>query len=137
MKKKDFKRTSVLLINTDQNSLYKMTLWGPERVKKHAMIKPRCVCCLTSKLCLTPFAIPWPITHQAPLSMRFFKQEYWSGCHFLLQGIFPTQGLNSVSCVSRVTCIARGFFTTGSPRSNPRNIQICNSQETCTSNGWV
>ena len=22
------------------------------------------------------------------------RQEYWSGCHFLLQGIFPTQGLN-------------------------------------------
>ena len=26
--------------------------------------------------------------------MGFSKQEYWSGCHFLLQGIFPTQGLN-------------------------------------------
>ena len=23
-----------------------------------------------------------------------FPQEYWSGCHFLLQGIFPAQGLN-------------------------------------------
>ena len=22
--------------------------------------------------------------------MRFSRQEYWSGCHFLLQGIFPT-----------------------------------------------
>ena len=27
--------------------------------------------------------------------MGFSRQEYWSGfCHFLLQGIFPTQGLN-------------------------------------------
>ena len=26
--------------------------------------------------------------------MGFPKQEYWSGLHFLLQGIFPTQGLN-------------------------------------------
>ena len=24
----------------------------------------------------------------------FSRQEYWSGCHFLLQGFFPTQGLN-------------------------------------------
>ena len=24
----------------------------------------------------------------------FPRQEYWSGCHFLLQGIFPTQGSN-------------------------------------------
>ena len=35
-----------------------------------------------------------PYIHQAPLSMRFSRQEYCSGCHFLLQGIFPTQGSN-------------------------------------------
>ena len=26
--------------------------------------------------------------------MEFLRQEYWSGCHFLLQGIFLTQGSN-------------------------------------------
>ena len=26
--------------------------------------------------------------------MGFSRQEYWSGCHALLQGIFATQGLN-------------------------------------------
>ena len=31
---------------------------------------------------------------QFPLSLGFPRQEYWSGCHFLLQGIFPTQGSN-------------------------------------------
>ena len=31
---------------------------------------------------------------QAPLSMELPRQEYWSGCHFLLQGIFLTQGSN-------------------------------------------
>ena len=39
----------------------------------------------------------WPhglLAHQVPLSMEFSRQEYWSGCHFLLQGIFPTQELN-------------------------------------------
>ena len=40
------------------------------------------------------FATPWAVTHQAPLSMEFSRQEYWSGFHFLLQGIFQTQGLN-------------------------------------------
>ena len=29
---------------------------------------------------------------QAPLSMGFSRQEYWSGCHFLLQRIFLIQG---------------------------------------------
>ena len=32
--------------------------------------------------------------HQAPLSMRFSRQEYWMGSHSLLQGIFQTQGSN-------------------------------------------
>ena len=30
----------------------------------------------------------------APLSIEFSRQEYWNGLHFLLQGIFMTQGLN-------------------------------------------
>ena len=46
------------------------------------------------------FSTPWTVTHQAPLPMEFSRQEYWSGCHFLLQGIFPTRGLNpSLLCL--------------------------------------
>ena len=37
----------------------------------------------------------WNVAYQAPLSMGFSRQEYWSGLPFLLQGIFPTQRLNS------------------------------------------
>ena len=40
------------------------------------------------------FCTPWTVAHQAPLSVEFSSQEYWVGCHFLLQGIFATQGLN-------------------------------------------
>ena len=40
------------------------------------------------------FVTPWNVAHWAPLSMRFPRQEYWVGCYFLLQGIFPTQGSN-------------------------------------------
>ena len=40
------------------------------------------------------FVTPWTVARQAPLSMGFSRQEYWSGCHALLQGIFPTQGSN-------------------------------------------
>ena len=38
---------------------------------------------LVAKSCLT-LAISWTLACQAPLSMRFSRQEYWSGCHFLL-----------------------------------------------------
>ena len=46
-------------------------------------------CCLISKSYLTP------VTHQAPLSMGFSRQEDWSGLSRPPQGIFPTQGSNS------------------------------------------
>ena len=49
--------------------------------------------CLAVKLCLT-LMIPWTIAHQAPLSMGFSRQEYWSGLPFLSQGIFPMQDSN-------------------------------------------
>ena len=35
---------------------------------------------------------PWTVAHQAPLSMKFPRQEYWSGLPLFLQGIFLTQG---------------------------------------------
>ena len=47
------------------------------------------------------FVVPWTAAHQAPLPTEFSRQEDWSGLHFLRQGIFPNQGLNSVSCIGR------------------------------------
>ena len=40
------------------------------------------------------FVVPWTVTHQAPLSMGFSRQEYWSVLSSLFQGIFLTQGSN-------------------------------------------
>ena len=39
------------------------------------------------------FATPWTVTHQAPLSMGFYRQEYWSGLPFPTPGDLPN--LNS------------------------------------------
>jgi len=36
----------------------------------------------------------WTVACQAPLSMGFSRQEYWSGFLSPLQRIFPTQGSN-------------------------------------------
>ena len=44
--------------------------------------------------CVWLFTTLWTVARQAPLSMGFSRQEYWSGCHALFQRIFPTQGLN-------------------------------------------
>ena len=40
------------------------------------------------------FATQWCVAYQAPQSMGFSRQEYWSASHFLLQGILLTQETN-------------------------------------------
>ena len=39
------------------------------------------------------FATPWTVAHQAPSSMEFSRQEYWSGLPFLSPGDFPNPGI--------------------------------------------
>ena len=39
------------------------------------------------------FAIPWTVTHQAPPSMGFFRQEYWSGLPFPSPGDLSDPGI--------------------------------------------
>ena len=49
---------------------------------------------LVAKSCPT-LATPWTVAHQAPLSVDFPGKNTGVGCHFLFQGIFLTQELNS------------------------------------------
>ena len=42
------------------------------------------------------FMTPWTVAYQAPLSMGFSRQEFWSGLPLPSRGIFPTQGLNHI-----------------------------------------
>ena len=41
------------------------------------------------------FTTPWTAAHQAPLSMGFPRQEYWSGCHCLLWTINTSEPLTT------------------------------------------
>ena len=43
--------------------------------------------------CVWLFATPWTVTHQAPLSMEFSRQEYWSGLPFPSPGYLPNPGI--------------------------------------------
>ena len=40
-----------------------------------------------------PFATPWTVAHQAPTSMEFSRQEYWSGLPFPSPGDLPNPGI--------------------------------------------
>ena len=39
------------------------------------------------------FATPWTVAHQAPPSMEFSRQEYWSGLPFASPGDLPNPGI--------------------------------------------
>ena len=59
------------------------------------------------------FVTPWTVTHQAPLSMGFSRQEYWSGLPFLPPGDLPNPGIEPMS-----PALAGRLFTT-EPPGNP------------------
>ena len=46
------------------------------------------------------FATPWIATFQAPLSIGFSRQEYWSGLPFPSLGDLPYPGIQPALCVS-------------------------------------
>ena len=64
------------------------------------------------------FATPWTVAHQAPLSMGFPRQEYWSGVPFPAPGALPTPGFKPAS-----PPLAGGFFTTEPPGKSPDEEQ--------------
>ena len=39
------------------------------------------------------FVTPWTVAYEAPLSMGFSRQEYWSGLPFLSPGDLPNPGI--------------------------------------------
>ena len=58
--------------------------------------------------------IPRTIVHQAPLSMGFSRQEYWSRLPFTSSGDLPNPGTKPTS-----PTLAGRFFTTEPPGKNP------------------
>ena len=60
--------------------------------------------------CIRPFVTPWTIAYQAPLSMGFSWQEYWSGFPCPPPGDLPDPGIEPESLTS--LALAGGFFNT-------------------------
>ena len=56
------------------------------------------------------FAAPWTVAHQAPLSMGFSRQEYWSGLPFPSPEDLPDPGIELTSVY--VSCTGRQAPTT-------------------------
>ena len=73
-----------------------------------------CVCAFSY---IQFFATAETVAHQAPLSMEFSRQEYWSVLPFPSPGDLPDPEIKPVS-----PSLACGFFT-AEPPGNPVYIQ--------------
>ena len=65
--------------------------WGERGKMWYPRLQTFFVCMLS---CVRLFATPWTVAQQAPLSVGFPGMNTRMGCHFLLQGMFPTQESN-------------------------------------------
>ena len=90
----------------------------------HNKVHNVCCCCFVAKSHQT-LVNPWAVAHQAPLSMEFPKQEYWSGLPFPSPGDLPNTGIEP-RYWTHVSCLAGRFFTTG-PLGKPK---VRNESET-------
>ena len=118
--------------------LYNIIIWQIEYVISRGILvlkmdcgcrqKHECVCvCVCVCVCararpyarmsvrsvVSNFTTPWTTTHHDSL-WNFPGKNTGVGCHFLLQGIFPTQEWNCVLCVA-----GRFFITKPSEEPKP------------------
>ena len=57
--------------------------------------------------CIRLFVTPWTVARQAPPSMEFSRQEYWSGLSFPSPGYLPHPGIKTA-----FPALVGIFFTT-------------------------
>ena len=69
-----------------------------------------CACMLVHFSCVWLFATLWTVTCQAPLSMGFSRQEYWSGLPCPPPEDLPNSGIEPASLM--FPALAGGFFAT-------------------------
>ena len=78
-----------------------------------------CVCeCARTYAQIQLLVTTWTVTHQAPLSVGFSRQAYWSGLPFPTPGDLPDPGIKPGSPV----LIGRFFITV--PPEKPRLFQL-------------
>ena len=76
------------------------------------------VCMALSHLVVSvSFVTPWTVARQAPLSMGFSRQEYWSGLPCPPPGVLPDPEIKPKSPAA--PALAEGFFTT---RATTRDV---------------
>ena len=90
---------------------------------KASHVPDRCVCvCAQSLSHVWFFVTPWTVACQAPLSMRFSTQEYWSGLLFPPPEDLPNPGIKLESLESQASSVLAGRFFTTVPPGKPKRL---------------
>ena len=82
------------------------------------VVRTRVHACLLSFSCIQLFATIWTLAHQASLSVRFSREEYWSGLPCPPPGNLPYPGTESASLIS--PALTGKFLTTSATWEAPR-----------------
>ena len=93
--------TVVVRSDSESTFLHKYLLdtWPPwEKKWKHFL--PKFLCVLNPFSHVGLFEVPWTIARQAPLSMGFSRQDYWSELPFPSPGDLPNLGIEHMSLMS-------------------------------------
>ena len=77
------------------------------------MMTQFCACVLSFFSCVQLCVTLWTVACQVPLSMGFFRQEYWSWLLFSPPGDLSNPGIKPASPAS--PALTGGFFTTEPP----------------------
>ena len=83
--------------------------WGTEKHDQLFSKLGYVLVCAQSLCRVRLFVSPWTVARQAPLSMGFPRQEYWSGLQFPSPRDLPNPGIEAASPVS--LALVGGFFT--------------------------
>ena len=92
------------------NEFSKVTGWVSEWVKSLSPVRL--------------FATPWTVAYQAPLSLGFSRQEYWSGLPFPSPGNLPDPGIEPGSPALQADALTSE--PPGKPQGSPKSYRIQN-----------
>ena len=86
-------------------------VYGHSPALKNLTLPPR-VCVLSHSVMSDSFWTPQTVAHQAPPSMEFSRQEYWSSLLFPASEDLPSPGIEHMS--HACPPLGGGFFNTAS-----------------------
>ena len=101
--------------------------WALSRPAPRNQYRVNFVCYLLS--CVWLFVTPWTVASQAPLSMEFWRPEYWSGLSFPSPGDLPNPGIKPGS-----RAVQADSLLSGPPgKSHKTNLEYTQFLRFCSS----